>query len=267
MVLSGLDCEPRTRGATAWRLVLCAALEPVYGLARVVAYPIRPVIRIRMGGHFVIPREGPVLLASNHVSVLDPLAMLWLGECTHRKVRFLAMAELWDSPVLRFFLVGTKQIPVARETSAAGEALVSAASALRDGEFLAMYPEGGVSEDLEAMPGKTGIARLAAMTGVPVTPVGVWGMQRLWPRKPRRRRLRVGVGVSIAVGEPVPVGPDDDIFDATDRIMTGVADTVARARRLYPWTPKRGDDGWWVRGPETAVMRPARRGRAMDRWS
>jgi len=220
-----------------------------------------------VGGQFILPREGPVLLASNHVSVLDPLAMLWIGQCAHRKVRFLAMAELWDSPVPRFFLVWTKQIPVARETSTAGGSLIAAATAVRDGEFLAVYPEGSVSEDLEVMPGKTGIARLAAMTGVPVTPVGVWGTQRVWPRKPRKRRLRLGVGVTIAIGEPIFVGPDEDVFDATDRIMAGVADTVARARRLYPWTPKRGDDGWWVRGPETSVMRPASRGRTKDRWS
>jgi 1-acyl-sn-glycerol-3-phosphate acyltransferase len=242
-------------------------VEPVYGLARVLAYPIRPCLRIRMGGQFVIPRRGPVLLASNHVSVLDPLLMLWLGECTRRNVRFLAMEELWASPVLKFFLVHTKQIPVARESLTAAGSLVPAARALRDGEFLAVYPEGGVSEDLEPMPGKTGVARLAAMTGVPVTPVGVWGMQRLWPRKPRKRRLRIGVGVTVAVGEPIAVGPDDDVFEATDRIMEGVAAAVARARRLYAWTPKPGEDPWWVRGPETAVMRPARRSRTRDRWS
>jgi 1-acyl-sn-glycerol-3-phosphate acyltransferase len=242
-------------------------VEPVYGLARILVYPARPMLRIRVGGAFAIPREGPVLLASNHVSVLDPLLMLWLGECTHRHVRFLAMAELWEQPVLRFFLVHTKQIPVARETAGAAGSLVPAARALNGGEFLAVYPEGGVSEDLEPMPGKTGVARLAAKTGVPVTPVGVWGMQRLWPRKPRKRRLRVGVGVSIAVGEPIPVGPDDDVFEATDRIMQGVADAVARARRLYPWTPERGEDDWWVRGPETSRMRPTRRGRTSDRWS
>jgi 1-acyl-sn-glycerol-3-phosphate acyltransferase len=201
------------------------------------------------------------------VSVLDPLLMLWLGECTRRNVRFLAMAELWDSPVLRFFLAHTKQIPVARESASAGGSLVPAARALRDGEFLAVYPEGGVSEDLEPQPGKTGIARLAAMTGVPVTPVGVWGTQRLWPKKPRPRRLRLGVGITVAVGEPIGVGPDDDVFDATDRIMEGVAEAVARARRLYPWTPRGEDDGWWVRSPESAVMRPTRRGRTHDRWS
>ncbi len=241
-------------------------MEPAYGLARVLAYPLRLAFRIRMSGRDIIPREGPVLLAGNHVSVLDPLFMLWLGERTHRKVRFLAMAELWDSRFLRFFLVHTKQIPVARESAAAAGSLLHAARALENGEFVAVYPEGAVSPDLEPMPGKTGIARLAVLGGVPVTPVGVWGTQRLWP-KGRKRRLRPGVGISIAVGEPVHIDANEDVFDATDRIMGGVAGAVAQARRNYPWEPKRRDDGWWVRGSETAVVRPARRDRTTDRWS
>jgi 1-acyl-sn-glycerol-3-phosphate acyltransferase len=241
-------------------------MEPVWGLGRVILYPLRPAFRIRMAGKQYVPREGAVILASNHVSVLDPLFMLWLGERTHRKPRFLAMAELWDNGFMRFFLVNTKMIPVTRDTSAAVGSLAPATRALEDGECVAIYPEGQVSEDLEPLPGKTGVARLAGLTGVPVVPVGVWGTHRLWP-KGRKRRLRPGVGVSIAVGEPVHVSPDEDIFDATDRILAGVAGAVATARRIYPQRPKRGDEGWWVRAPETAVLRPTRRDRTRDRWS
>src|SRR5688572_4222528 len=215
---------------------MLGAMEPAYGLARVLAYPLRLAFRIRMSGKELVPRSGPVLLAGNHVSVLDPLFILWLGERTHRKVRFLAMAELWDSRFLRFFLVHTKQIPVDRETATAGGSLAHAARALAEGELVAVYPEGSVSPDLEPMPGKTGIARLARLADVPVTPVGVWGTQRLWP-KGRKRRLRLGVGISVAVGEPVHLDPNEDLFEATDRIMGGVAGAVAQARRNYPWRP------------------------------
>jgi 1-acyl-sn-glycerol-3-phosphate acyltransferase len=241
-------------------------MEPVWGLARVILYPLRLAFRIRMVGREHVPREGAVILASNHVSVLDPLFMLWLGERTYRKPRFLAMAELWDHRVMRFFLVNTHMIPVARDTSAAAGSLAAATRALQSGECVAIYPEGKVSEDLEPLPGKPGVARLAALTGAPVTPVGVWGAHRLWP-KGRKRRLRPGVGISIAAGPPVQVGSNEDIFDATDRIMEGVAGAVATARRSYPQRSKRRDDGWWVRTPETAVMRPTTRIRARDRWS
>ena len=241
-------------------------MEPVWGLARVILYPIRPAFRIRMAGKEHVPRQGAAILASNHVSVLDPLFMLWLGERTHRKPRFLAMAELWDNAFMRFFLVHTKMIPVTRDSFAAVGSLEPAQRALEEGECVAIYPEGRVSEDLEPLPGKTGVALLAGGSGVPVVPLGVWGAHRLWP-KGRKRRLRLGVGITVAVGEPVHVRPEDDVFEATDRIMAGVAAAVGTARRIYTQRPKRRDDGWWVRRPETAVVRPARRDRTRDRWS
>jgi 1-acyl-sn-glycerol-3-phosphate acyltransferase len=241
-------------------------VEWVYWLGRVVCYPLRLAFRIRRIGSERIPRRGPVLLAVNHVSLLDPLIILWLGECTRRKVRFLAMAELWKIRVLRFFLVGTKQIPVERASMGAVDSLQSAEQALRDGECVCIFPEGVISDDLELMPGKTGVARLAANSGVSVTPVGLWGSQRIHA-KGRKVRLRLGTALCIVVGEPVVVGPGDDPVDATNRIMEGVARCVATARVAYPQRPGPQDDGWWVRGPETAVVRPATRARDTSRWS
>jgi 1-acyl-sn-glycerol-3-phosphate acyltransferase len=241
-------------------------LEPVYGLARVIAYPLRPFFHIRRVGSRRVPRRGPVLLACNHISLLDPVIVLWLGECTRRKVRFLAMAELWENPALRFFLVHTRQIPVDRASAGALGSLQSAAGALRDGECVAVFPEGEISEDLELMPGKTGIARLAASTGVPVTPVGVWGSQRVHS-KGRKPKVPWGIALSIVVGPPVAVAPDDDVFDATDRIMGVLAECVATARAIYPQQPADDDDAWWVRSPASATMRPAKRDRDRSRWS
>jgi 1-acyl-sn-glycerol-3-phosphate acyltransferase len=247
-------------------------VEPVYGLARVIAYPLRPFFHIRRVGSRRVPRRGPVLLACNHISLLDPLVVLWLGECTHRKVRFLAMAELWENPALRFFLVHTRQIPVDRASVGALGSLESAAGALRDGECVAVFPEGEISEDLELMPGKTGIARLAASTGVPVTPMGVWGTQRVHA-KGRPTKIPAGTALTIVVGAPITVAPDDNVFDATDRIMEAVAGCVATARAIYPQQPRGGEDSWWVRGPASAVMRPTKRergrsrSRSRSRWS
>jgi len=241
-------------------------VEPVYGLARLIAYPIRPLFHVRRVGSRRVPRRGPVLLACNHISLLDPVVVLWLGECTRRKVRFLAMAELWSTPVLRFFLVHTHQIPVDRASSGALASLDAAARALDDGECVAMFPEGEISTDLELMPGKTGVARLAATSGVPVTPVGVWGSQRVHA-KGRKPRAPWGTAISIVVGEPIPVRPDDDVFVATDRIMAAVAECVATARAIYPQVPGDGEDPWWVRGPDSASMRPAKRERVRSRWS
>jgi 1-acyl-sn-glycerol-3-phosphate acyltransferase len=219
-----------------------------------------------MTGLEKVPRHGPVLLASNHVSFLDPYFMLWLSDKSHRRVRFLAMAELWKGRVMRFFLNSTHQIPVPRESAAASGSLVHAEEALRAGECVCIYPEGGISETLELRPGKTGVARLAALTGVPVTPVCVWGAHRVWP-KGRKRDFRPGKAVSVVIGDPIPVAADEDPVEATDRIMEGLAKVLATARRDYPQKPKPGEDAWWYRTADTAVAQPTRRDRNDSRWS
>ncbi len=241
------------------------SVEPVYGLARVLAYPLRPAFRLVLQGREHVPRRGPVLLASNHVSFVDPIFLLWIGERTHRKIRFLAMAELWKVRGLRFFLRHTGQIPVPRNTAGAGTSLTRAVAALKRGECLAVFPEGGISDDLELGAAKTGIARLAGLTGAPVVPVALWGGQRIYP-KGRKRRLRPGVAVSIVAGPPVFVDAAEDVCRATDRIMGAIAGCLRTAREIYPQRPRNGSDGWWVRAPDTAVPRPTHRN-GVDRWS
>lgn len=225
-------------------------------------YPWCRLIRWTIIGVDHIPADGAVLLACNHVSFLDPMAVLWLTDRRHRKVRFMAKAELWNSRFCRFFLVRGRQIPVSRNTLAAAGSLHAAAESLAAGECVCIYPEGTISEDLEPMAAKVGIGRLATEASGPVVPVGIWGTHRLSTigRKPRPR---IGVAVTMVVGEPVDVHHTDDIADAADRIMAAICDCVATARRVYPQHPRGRDDGWWVRAPESAVLRPsARRHRA-----
>lgn len=232
--------------------------DPVWFVGRCIVYPLCRLVRWTITGVDHIPADGPVLLASNHISFIDPMAILWLGDRRRRKVRFMAKAELWKSRFCRFFLVRTRQIPVSRNSVAAGGSLDAAAKSLAAGECVCIYPEGTISDDLEPMAAKAGIGRLALDSRAPVVPVGVWGTHRL-STKGRKPRPRVGVAVSIVVGEPVDVGATDDIVDAADRIMAAICECVAEARRLYPQHPRGRDDGWWVRAPETAVFQPAPR--------
>jgi hypothetical protein len=67
------------------------------------------------------------------------------------------------------------------------------------------------------------------------------------------------VAETAVVGAPVRVRADEDVLDATDRIMGAIAGCVARAREIYPQRPGPGEDGWWQRPPETARVRPAKR--------
>ncbi len=202
----------------------------------------------------MIPVLGPAILASNHVSYLDPLVLAYLADRRHRKVRFLAKAELFDKPVLGPMLKSAGQIPVRRGSADAASSLDAAVDALRRGECVTVFPEGTISLDLEPMVGKSGTARLAQESGVPVTPIGLWGMQRVM-FKGRKPVWRAGVAETVVVGPPMHVAADEDVHAATDRIMAAICTQVARAREIYPQSPGAEDDGWWVREPGTARLR------------
>ena len=88
-----------------------------------------------------------------------------------------------------------------RNTVDAAASLDAAVAALEAGECVAVFPEGTISLDLEPMPGKTGAARLAALTGVPVTPVGLWGAHRIL-FKGRKPRWRAGSPRPSSSGTP-----------------------------------------------------------------
>jgi 1-acyl-sn-glycerol-3-phosphate acyltransferase len=231
------------------------SVDATYVMARsALILPLRHGIRWTIEGAQMIPAHGPVILASNHVSYLDPLVLAYLADQRHRRVRFLAKAELFDKRGLGSFLRSSHQIPVHRGTADAAASLDAAVAALRAGECVTVFPEGTISLDLEPMAGKSGSARLAQQSGVPVLPVGLWGLQRVL-YKGRKPNWRTGVAETVAVGAPVRVGADEDVRVATDRIMTAICAQVSRARELYPQTPGEGDDGWWVRSPESARLR------------
>ena len=233
-------------------------MELAYGTARAVLLPVLHLgLQWTVEGADRISLDGPVILASNHTSYLDPLALAYVADRRKRRVRFLAKAELFEKPALGAFLRAAQQIPVSRGSASASGALDDAVAALHRGACVAVFPEGTISLDLEPMRGKSGTARLARASGVPVTPVGLWGAHRLM-FKGRRPHWERGVAEVAVVGDPVAVAPDDDIRAATDRIMSGICAQVARARARYPAVPSGADD-WWVRTPETAVLRPAKR--------
>jgi 1-acyl-sn-glycerol-3-phosphate acyltransferase len=233
-------------------------VEPVFDGVRAVLYP--PVhfgVHWHLEGLEHIPRTGAVILASNHVSYLDPLVLAYVATKRGRRTRFLAKDELFAKKGLGSVLRGLHQIPVSRGTSSAAGSLVLAEDALRRGECVAVFPEGTISLDLEPMAGKTGTARLAAATGVPVVPIGLWGLHRVM-FKGRKPDWRVGVPETVCIGAPLVIEPADDVAVATDRIMSAVCAQVAAARAAYPDRPVAGADDWWVRPPETAVLRSCR---------
>jgi 1-acyl-sn-glycerol-3-phosphate acyltransferase len=232
-------------------------VEPLYGLVEVLLRPpVRHGLRWRVEGVERIPADGPVLLASNHLSYFDPIAVANLTDLAGRRVRFLAKSELFKNPVLAAALRRMGQIPVERGTGDAA-ALDAAAAALGRGRCVAVFPEGTISDDLDPMAGKTGSARLAKAAGVDVIPVGLWGTHRVIPAGGQKAQ-RFRTPIAMVVGETIPVGTDANPREATDRIMAGICAAVAQARRLYP-PPTDGDpEAWWARPPEAARLRSCR---------
>jgi 1-acyl-sn-glycerol-3-phosphate acyltransferase len=145
---------------------------------------LRMVFRPRTEGAESVPADGPAILASNHLSYAD---WLFMPLTLPRRVTFVAKAEYFTTPGLkgwfqRKFFSGAGQVPIDRSgASAAAGALASARKILRDGDLFGIYPEGTRSHDGRLYRGRTGVARLALETGVPVIPVAVRGTDVVAP--------------------------------------------------------------------------------------
>lgn len=151
-----------------------------------------------------VPRHGPAILASNHLSFSDHFFMpLPLP----RKVTFLAKSEYftgtgWKGLLSRSFFKGVGQIPVDRSGGLASEAaLKTGMKVLGRGELLGIYPEGTRSPDGRLYRGKTGVARLAIEADCPVIPCAMIDTERIQP--PGRLLPKLGIRPGVKFGEPL----------------------------------------------------------------
>ncbi|MDQ3770895.1 MAG: 1-acyl-sn-glycerol-3-phosphate acyltransferase [Actinomycetota bacterium] len=166
-------------------------MEPIYVATKwVVVPPLRAWFRWHIEGLDQIPIQGPAIIAANHISYLDPLAIGNAVVKAGRRPRFLAKSELMNDRKVGWVLRGCGQIEVQRGTSNALLALEHAYEALAAGEIVCIFPEGTVTTDrhLRPMPSKTGASRLALRASAPVIPCGVWGPRTCG----RRTTVRTG---------------------------------------------------------------------------
>jgi 1-acyl-sn-glycerol-3-phosphate acyltransferase len=215
-----------------------------FGLAIEIGAPIvmtftKPVWR----GGDRLPASGPALLASNHVSFVDPVTMTAFVIGHGRIPRFLAKAELWRIPLIGRVLAGGGHIPVHRDTRDAKGAYRDAVAALERGEVLVVYPESTFTNDPDGWPmrGRTGIARMALAAGVPVLPVAQWGGQRVLPPKHWLPRLLPRKRVTIQVGPPVDLSEFEGVeptravlVEATAKIMAAITELLVEIRATHP---------------------------------
>jgi len=168
--------------------------------------PTRLLTRREHSGVELVP-PGGVVVAANHISLLDPVVLCdFVLYGLGRAPRFLAKSEMFvGAGLVPRVMRGAGQIPVDRAATDASRALDAAVAALERGDTVVIYPEGTVTKDPARWPmgARTGVARLALLSGAPVVPVAQWGAHALapWPpgglRPPRRHLVRFCVGPPV----------------------------------------------------------------------
>lgn len=152
-----------------------------------------------------LPKSGAAIAVCNHISYVDPLLFTHFLYDNGRAVRYLGKASLFKMPIIGRVLLGAGQIPVERESSVASHSLQHAIAFLKSGHLLGVYPEGTLTRDENYWPmrGKTGIARLAILTQVPVIPCAQWGAQEILPAYSKKLKLFPRTKVVVVAGKPL----------------------------------------------------------------
>lgn len=172
-----------------------------------------------------IPKTGPVLLASNHISWVDPVLLAcWLTPATGRPMTWMGKAEAMRWPLVGWFLRVNGVFGV-RRGAADLEAFRLAERILSEGRILGIYPEGTRSPDGVLRPFRDGAALLALRSGAPVLPVGVTGTDGLW-RKGSLIPRRVP-RVTLTIGAPVAIPRTEGSRPELGAVSTAIHDAVA----------------------------------------
>ncbi|MFD6856126.1 lysophospholipid acyltransferase family protein [Rhodococcus sp. NPDC060090] len=196
--------------------------------------------RPKISGREHIPRRGPVIIAANHLAVLDSF---YLTLAARRQITFLAKGEYFDKAGIaggfqRSFFSAMGQIPVDRRGgSHASPALAAATRIIEQGGAWGIHPEGTRSPDGRLYRGKTGAVRVALETGVPIVPVAITGTRPDRSISWWRRQVTVEILEPLDMESFLDAG-SQGVRAATDTLMLAIAvrtgqeyvDTYARAR-------------------------------------
>lgn len=191
-------------------------VEPMYSKVITTLYPVLERITLRdWTGVENIPRDGGFVAASNHISNMDHFPLAHYLVAAGRAPHFLAKSSLFKPPVVRQILHGTGQIPVYRGTARATSALSAATDALARGACVCVYPEGTITREPDFWPmvGKSGAARLALESGVPLVPLAIWGTREMmWPYRDKLPKLLPRKLIHVTAGPAIDL---DDLRDGS----------------------------------------------------
>jgi 1-acyl-sn-glycerol-3-phosphate acyltransferase len=197
-------------------------------------------------------KQGPLILAGNHIANCDPMIMTVATARRHISPRMMATGGLFRAPVIGKLMAAAGHIPVDRGHETIVNAILHAAAALEQGSVIFIYPEGRIGLDPAMWPErpKTGMARLALHTGVPVVPVAIWGSHAVVAYHGRSAMIRTAIRslwrrpvVRVHFGHMVDMsglreGAVGHAQKASDRVTEALIAALALLRPDEPRLPR-----------------------------
>lgn len=234
-------------------------VEPTFRALEVLAQAVvlASGTRITYCGEDNIPDRGGAVVAINHTSYVDFLPAALAVHRRRRRLRFMIKAEMQQVRVVNFLIKHTRTIPVDRGAGAGAYAV--AVQRLREGELVGVYPEATISRSFELKEFKTGAARMAIDSGVPIVPLIVWGAQRIWTKDHPRNLGHTKIPIAVQVGAPLQ--PAEDVAQTDAALREAMTALLHEAQREYPhepgahWVPRRLGGG--APTPAEAAQREA----------
>lgn len=171
-----------------------------------------------------VPADGPLILVSNHLSLVDPPL---LGAVFPRPIRFMAKEELFHAPIVQWVVAGYRAFPI-RRGEADRQALQTTLRLLKQGEVVGIFPEGTRSRRGAMTAAHQGVALIALRSGAPLIPVGIAGTEQIF----RCPRSSLRPAVVVRIGRPFHLEPTGNgtgreaLAGHTDRIMREIAALV-----------------------------------------
>jgi 1-acyl-sn-glycerol-3-phosphate acyltransferase len=183
-------------------------------VAKAIVNPVRRLLwDVEVNGLDRLPKDGPAILAPNHISFLDSAFLMMV---VPRRISFVGKAEYMDSWKTKFVFPMMGMIPIDRSGGDKSQGALDAAREVLDrGELFGIFPEGTRSRDGFLYKGHTGAARLAVQVGCPLFPVGIVGTDEIQP--PSAKAPKLFKQCSINIGRPIK--PERYVGRADDHIV------------------------------------------------
>ena len=186
------------------------SLVPEFLMRFLVWILIHTIYRVEVKGVEHIPEEGPVIVAANHVSFVDPLI---IGGVIRRPVRFIMYYKIFQIPVMKYIFKAGRAIPIAsqkEDPEILKQSYLQINEVLDAGDVLGIFPEGGITASGDINTFKKGIERIvdqqpAPVTVVPMALCNLWGS--LFSRRDplhKRRPYKFRALIELRIGKPIP---------------------------------------------------------------